>query len=123
RVLTDLIVKGTRIYGGLWVFDRDARPDDGRFEVVPFVGKRDWISKAIVHLDGSGAAAEALAAVGVRHSENLSAAHIALEFDEQPGQPLSAQIDGEEFPATAHVSIDVAARALRIVVPAEFAAG
>jgi diacylglycerol kinase family enzyme len=116
--LTDLIVKGTRIYGGLWVFDRDARPDDGRFEVVPFVGKRDWISKALVHLDSSGATAEAMEAVGVRHSENLSAARIELEFDEQPGQPLAAQIDGEEFPATPQVSIEVAARALRIVVPA-----
>jgi diacylglycerol kinase family enzyme len=121
RGLTDLIVKGTRIYGGLWVFDPDARPDDGRFEVVPFVGKRDWISKAIVHLDGSGAAAEAFAAVGVRHSDNLSASAIELEFDEQPGQPLSAQIDGEEFPATAQVRIDVAARALRLVVPVEYA--
>ena len=122
RGLTDLIVKGTRIYGGLWVFDPDARHDDGRFEVVPFVGKRDWVSKAIVHLDGSGAAAEALAAVGVRHSDNLSAATIELAFDEQPGQPLSAQIDGEEFPAAPHVRIEVAARALRLVVPAEHAA-
>ena len=121
RGLTDLIIKGTRIYGGLWVFDPDARPDDGRFEVVPFVGKRDWVSKAIVHLDGSGAAAEALAAVGVRHSDNLSAAVIELAFDEQPGQPIAAQIDGEEFPATPTVRIEVAARALRIVVPAEYA--
>ncbi|HEY2746660.1 MAG TPA: diacylglycerol kinase family protein [Polyangia bacterium] len=121
RGLTDLIVKGTRIYGGLWVFDPDARHDDGRFEVVPFVGKRDWISKAIVHLDGSGAAADALAAVGVRHSDNLSAATIELAFDEQPGQPLAAQIDGEEFPATPQVRIEVAARALRVVVLAEHA--
>ena len=121
RGLTDLIVKGTRIYGGLWVFDPAAEQDDGRFEVVPFVGKRDWVSKAIVHLDGSGAAAEALAAVGVRHSDNLSAAIIELDFDEQPGQPLSAQIDGEEFPAAPHVRIDVVRRALRLVVPAEFA--
>src|SRR6185312_1983096 len=119
--LTDLIIKGTRIYGGLWVFDPDARPDDGRFEVVPFVGKRDWVSKAIVHLDGSGTAAEALSAVGVRHSESLSASSIELDFEEQPGQPLSAQIDGEELPATALVRIDVLARALRLVVPAEYA--
>jgi diacylglycerol kinase family enzyme len=121
RGLTDLVVKGTRIYGGLWVFDPGARPDDGKFEVVPFVGKRDWVSKALVHLDGSGITAEAFAAVGVRHSENLSAAEIVLELEEQPGQPLHAQIDGEEFPATPQVRIDVAARALRIVVPAEFA--
>lgn len=121
RGLTDLIVKGTRIYGGLWVFDADARPDDGKFEVVPFVGKRDWIGKAIVHLDGSGAAKEALDAVGVRHSENLSASTIELVFEEQPGQPLSAQIDGEEFPATAEVRVEVAKAALRVVVPAELA--
>ncbi|MDB4967358.1 MAG: uncharacterized protein JWN44_3047 [Myxococcales bacterium] len=119
--LTDLIVKGTRIYGGLWVFDPAAQPDDGRFEVIPFTGKRDWISKALVHLDGSGLAAEALAAVGVRHSENLSATTIDLDFDEKPGQPLSAQIDGEEFPATHHVHIEISARALRLIVPVEFA--
>ncbi len=28
--LTDLIVKGTRIYGGAWVFDRHALHDDGK---------------------------------------------------------------------------------------------
>jgi diacylglycerol kinase family enzyme len=119
--LTDLVVKGTRIYGGLWVFDPEARPDDGRFEVVPFVGKRDWVGKAIVHLDGSGAAAEALASVGVRHSANLSASSIELDFEEQPGQPLHAQLDGEEFPATTRVRIEVQPRALRLIVPAEHA--
>src|SRR4051812_43383504 len=39
--LSDLIVKGTRIYGGMWVFDDNSRCDDGKFEVVPFTGKRD----------------------------------------------------------------------------------
>lgn len=119
RGLTNLVVKGTRIYGGLWVFDAAARPDDGKFEVVPFVGKRDWVSKAIVHLDGSGVAAEALAAVGVRQSANLSAATIELEIDEQPGQLVHAQIDGEEFPSAARIRIDVSACALRLIVPAE----
>ena len=87
---------------------------------MPFVGKRDWVSKAIVHLDGSGAAAEALAAVGVAPvGEPVGGARSSSSFDEQPGQPLAAQIDGEEFPATACVRIDVAARALRLIVPAE----
>jgi diacylglycerol kinase family enzyme len=116
--LTDLVVKGTRIYGGLWVLDPAAQHDDGRFEVVPFVGKRDWISKAIVALDGTGTMAEALATVGVRHSQCLSAGAIELDFEEQPGMPLMAQIDGEEFVATARVRIDVVPRALRLVVPA-----
>jgi diacylglycerol kinase family enzyme len=118
RGLTDLVVKGTRIYGGLWVFDPAAQHDDGKFEVVPFVGKRDWVSKAIVALDGSGKMAEALASMGVRHSEALSAGRIELSFDEQPGMPLAAQIDGEEFPATATVRIEVLTQALRIIVPA-----
>jgi len=119
--LTDLIVKGTRVYGGLWVMDTAARHDDGKFEVVPFAGKRDWISKAIVHLDASGNLKEGLEAIGVRHSTGLSASHIELEFEEQPGMPLMAQLDGEEFPSSASVRIDVLPRALRLIVPAEFA--
>ena len=51
--LTDLIVKGTRVYAGAWVFDRTSAHDDGMFEVVPFRGKRDWASKAIVDLEGN----------------------------------------------------------------------
>jgi hypothetical protein len=47
--LTDLIVKGTRVYGGMWVLDPTSAHDDGAFEVVPFTGRRDWLSKA----DGS----------------------------------------------------------------------
>ena len=35
--------------------------------------------------------------------------------------PLQAQIDGEEFPATPEVEIEVLKRALKIAVPFEFA--
>ncbi len=119
--LTDLVVKGTRIYGGLWVLDPEARPDDGLFEVAPFAGKRDWVSKAIVHLDPTGNVRDKLEAIGVRHSEGVRGAIIELEFEEQPGQPLRAQIDGEEFPASPIVRIEVLPRALRLIVPAEFA--
>lgn len=118
RGLTDLVVKATRIYGGLWVLDPAARPDDGRFELVPFVGKRDWISKAIVHLDDSGQLADTLAALGVTHSPSLSGARIDIDLEEQAGMPLCAQIDGEEFCASHRVSIEVLPRALRLVVPA-----
>jgi diacylglycerol kinase family enzyme len=121
--LSDLVVKGTRVYGGAWVFDPAARPDDGRFEVVPFCGKRDWVSKAIVALDGSGTTAEALAAIGVTHSPGLSGARIELDFAERPGGlPLAAQIDGEEFPATLRARIEVMPRRLRLIVPEAHAA-
>jgi diacylglycerol kinase family enzyme len=120
--LTDLIVKGTSVYGGAWVFDPTCRPDDGRFEVVPFAGKRDWVSKALVSLDQSGTTAGALAAIGVTHSEGVSASRITLTFRvNEGGLPIAAQIDGEEFPATARVRVTVLPRALRLIVPAEFA--
>jgi len=116
--LSDLIIKGTRIYGGMWIFDERARHDDGLFEVVPFTGKRDWISKAIVHLRGSGLSPEGLAKIGVTHSEGVAASHIELELrPHSGGLPLVAQLDGEELVASPRAIIDVLPRALRLIVP------
>jgi diacylglycerol kinase family enzyme len=119
RGLSDLVIKGTKIYGGLWVLAPDSRPDDGKFELVPFTGKRDWVSKAIVALDHSGTVGEGLAMIGVTHSEMISATTIELELDERPGGlPLVAQIDGEELAATPRARVDVLPGALKIIVPA-----
>jgi diacylglycerol kinase family enzyme len=116
--LTDLIVKGTRVYGGAWIFDRKAEHDDGLFEVVPFRGKRDWTSKAIVDLDGNPITEEVLNTVGIEHSRPFSAAHLDIRFRVTEGRaPFAAQIDGEEFPADERVRIDVHKRALRLIVP------
>jgi len=120
--VTDLIVKGTRIYGGAWVFDAASQPDDGLFEIVPFEGKRDWISKAIVHLDESGGLSDTLAMLGVRHSETLRGQRLHIELRPHSNSlPLCAQIDGEEFPASHSVEIEVQKQALRLIVPAEYA--
>lgn len=119
--LTDLIVKGTRIYGGAWVFDRASAHDDGLFEVVPFHGKRDWTSKAIVDLDGNPLDEEALNAIGVEHTKPFSAKVMDVTIGTYPGgTPLHAQIDGEEHAAAAapHVRIEVVQKALRLIVPA-----
>jgi diacylglycerol kinase family enzyme len=116
--LTDLVVKGTKVYGGLWVLDPSSRHDDGLFEVVPMAGRRDWISKAMVRLDASGEIEEALRTLGVSHSDEARGARMVFRFTSAPGAlPLKAQIDGEEFPATARVEIDVLPRAIRLVVP------
>lgn len=116
--LTDLVVKGTRVYGGMWVFDPTSRHDDGLFEVVPFAGRMDWLSKGMVHLETTGALSTALEEVGVTHSRGVRARSITLRFEARPGAlPLAAQIDGEEFPATAQARIEVLPRALRLVVP------
>jgi diacylglycerol kinase family enzyme len=120
--LTDLILKGTRIYGGAWVFDRGALHDDGKFEVVPFQGKRDWTSKAIVDLDGNPLDEDALNAIGVEHSKPFSAAKMEITIGTYPGgTPIHAQIDGEEHViagGTGQVTVEVVQRALRLIVPA-----
>jgi diacylglycerol kinase family enzyme len=117
--VTDLVVKGTRVYGGAWVLDRHSRHDDGLFEVVPFRGKRDWTSKAIVDLDGNPVTEEALEAVGITHSKPFRAARLELSFDVPPGRAaLAAQIDGEEFPAGERATVEVVPRAIRLIVPA-----
>lgn len=116
--LTDLVVKNTRIYAGAWIFDRTARHDDGVFELVPFRGKRDWTSKAIVDLQGNPLTEEVLNAVGIEHSKPLRARVMELELRAPTGgAPLAAQLDGEEWPASPRVRIEAVARALRLIVP------
>jgi diacylglycerol kinase family enzyme len=117
--LTDLIVKGTRVYGGAWVFDRTSRHDDGLFEVVPFRGKLDWTSKAIVDLDGNPVTEELLNTIGVEHSRPFRASRLVMNLSWRTGGAApAAQIDGEEYPAGDPVSIEVVPRAVRLIVPA-----
>jgi diacylglycerol kinase family enzyme len=116
--LTDLIIKGTRIYAGAWVFDRDSLHDDGQFEVVPFRGKRDWTSKALVDLKGNPVTEELLNSIGIEHTKPFRAARLAITFEQDPkAVPVAAQIDGEEYPATERVGLEVQKRALRLIVP------
>lgn len=116
--LTDLVVKNTRIYAGAWVLDKTSRHDDGAFELVPFRGKRDWASKAIVDLDGNPVTEEILNEIGVEHSKPIRASVMELTITDPPGgAPLAAQIDGEEWPASARVRIEVVPRGIRLIVP------
>jgi diacylglycerol kinase family enzyme len=116
--LTDLIVKGTRVYGGAWVLDRTSRHDDGFFEVVPFQGKLDWTSKAIVDLDGTPVTEAVLDSLGVEHSRPFRASRLSLRFTwPAEGAPPAAQLDGEETAATDTATIEVVPRAIRLVVP------
>jgi diacylglycerol kinase family enzyme len=116
--LTDLIVKATRVYAGAWVFDRTSAHDDGLFEVVPFRGKRDWASKAIVDLDGNPLTEEMLNSVGIEHSKPFRASKISMKMrSAEGGAKLAAQIDGEEFFAGELIEIEVIPRALRLIVP------
>lgn len=116
--LTDLVVKATAYYGGAWIFDRTARHDDGLFEIVPFHGRRDWTSKAIVDVAGNPLHEEVLNRVGIRHSHPFRAARVSIRLEPPAaGAPLAAQIDGEEFTADVRAEIEVVPRALRLIVP------
>ncbi len=116
--LSDLIVKNTRIYAGAWVFDETSRHDDGIFELVPFVGKNDWVSKAIRDLEFVPLNQDMLEDLGLEHSKTLRASTMDLEiFEPQGGAPLAMQLDGEEWPASHHVRIEVAPRGIRLIVP------
>lgn len=116
--LTDLVVKGTRLYGGAWVCDPESKHDDGLFEIASFQGKRDWTSKAIVDLEGNPVSEAVLNAVGVEHSKPFKATTIELVLGTYSGaSALHAQIDGEEYPATERAHIDVAKQVLRLIVP------
>ena len=113
--LTDLIVKNTRIYAGAWVLDETAKHDDGAFELVPFKGKMDWASKAIIDLEGNPLTEKMLAGIGLEHSMPMRASCMELTF--LPKDAFAAQIDGEEFPAHLAARIEVIPRALRLVIP------
>lgn len=116
--LTDLIVKNTRVYAGSWILDRNARHDDGLFEVVPFRGRRDWVSKAMIHHEVNPLSMKLLAAIGLEHTPPFRAARMELRFEVPEGHAsLSAQLDGEEFTATPRAEIEVLPRALRLIVP------
>jgi len=116
--ITDLIIKNTRVYAGAWVFDKASRHDDGVFEVVPFRGKRDWTSKAIIDLEGNPLSEPMRSEIGVQRSEPMRAANIELELTmPERGATLAAQLDGEEWPASPRVFVDVLPRALRVLVP------
>jgi diacylglycerol kinase family enzyme len=115
--LTDLVLKGTRVYGGAWVFDRDSEHDDGQFELVIFRGKREWASKAIVDLDGNPVTEEMLNKIGIEHSKPIRGRRFDITLAAEGEVAVAAQIDGEEFRSTSLSRVNVLPQALRLIIP------
>jgi len=115
--ILDVIVKNTKIFGGEWVFDPNSESDDGLFELVPVIGRRDFGTKLLGSLRGSPVGVQDLQQLGFQHAHAISGARFELTVraDKLP----AAQCDGEELPAGDRYQIDVVARALRLVVPRE----
>jgi hypothetical protein len=101
------------------VLDETAQHDDGIFELVPFVGKLDWASKAIRDLEVVPLNEDILEGIGLEHSKTLRASTMDLTFVEhEGGAPFAMQLDGEEWPAAHRVHIEVAKQGIRLIVPA-----
>ena len=117
--LLDVIVKNTRIFGGEWIFDANAESDDGRFELVPVIGRRDLVGKLVGTMRRVPVGMDDLERLGIEHAPAIPGTKLELTVRGPGGFLPAAQVDGEEIPAGDRYVIEVIARALRLVVPRE----
>lgn len=118
--MTDIIISGTPVYAGHWVLDRHAEPDDGKFELAPMQGRRDWASKTLRDLAASPIWQEQLDQLGLSHSEGFSASVFELDFYRPENGELCAQVDGEEWGQGDRYRIEVEKGRLPLITPADF---
>ena len=120
RGLTDLIFKGTAVYGGNWVPAPDGRPDDGMFEMIPMQGRRDMVSKMIRdHVDVQLRGDE-LESLGVLHAEGCAAGRFEVELFRPAREQIRAQLDGDEWVDGTRFRIQVLKQRLPLIVPARW---
>jgi diacylglycerol kinase family enzyme len=117
--LLDVIVKNTKIFGGEWIFDPETESDDGRVELVPVTGRRDFTAKLLGTMRHVPLALDDLQLLGIEHAPPIAGTKLELAIRSEGGILPAAQIDGEEIPAGDRYTIEVIARALRLVVPRE----
>jgi diacylglycerol kinase family enzyme len=114
--LTDLVIKNTRIYAGAWVLDPTSLPDDGEMELVPFRGRQEWIARAIATLDGLPVKPPVESVKEL--SPVVRARRFELRIHDRPmGEPVEAQLDGEEWVTAARWQVETVRHAIRLVVP------
>lgn len=118
--VSDLVIKGTMLYGGDWIFDPTSKPDDGKFEVVIVKNPADWGAAAIAAHKNNPVTSDDLAVLGLpsRTIPRGSAIEVRLFRPEGMG-PVPAQIDGEEYLSADHYRIENLFHYLRIIVPSD----
>ncbi len=118
--LTDLAISNTALYAGEWVVDRDSEPDDGKMELAPFQGRRDWASKAIRDLAVLKLRQEDLDEFGITHCEGYAARDFDIELTRFGREKVAAQLDGEEWLSGHRYRVSVDANALSLITPEGF---
>jgi diacylglycerol kinase family enzyme len=121
RGLTDLLVNNTPLYAGEWLIDPESRYDDGKVELTPFCGLREWLSKAMIHYKRFPVREQTLARFGIKHSATLSGSEIEIELlRPQSQQRIPVELDGEEVSSADHFGIRIYKRMLNLIVPKGF---
>lgn len=116
--VTDLLVQGTILFAGDWIFDDTGKPDDGRFEVVVVRGHADWAAAAIAGHKHNPMTGDDLEVLGMQRREVPKGKHIEVRLFKPAGlREVPAQIDGEEWISTNHYRIENLFHHLRIIVP------
>jgi len=117
--LLDVILKNTKIFGGEWIFDPSTESDDGKFELVPVTGRRDFGTKLLGSLRGSPVGVDDLKSLGFEHEPAIAGSKFELGIRTDNAPLPAAQIDGEEVPAGDRYRVEVVPHALRLIVPRE----
>lgn len=116
--LLDVIIKNTRVFGGEWVLDPEARADDGVLELIPIAGRRDLTSKLFASLRHLPVDGDTLRALGIEHSAPIRGRRFLLTVT-HPGRGglPTAQLDGEEIEHGQRYLIECLPRCLNVIVP------
>lgn len=116
--LTELLIKGTRVYAGSWVVDRNSQHDDGLFEMVAYENNRLWVPKGLLAVVDNAKFEQAVDAMGLHVPASARGSKWTMRFHPSGGLSLPAvQVDGELFPSADRAEIEVIPRAVRLVVP------
>jgi len=118
--LSDIVVNATPVYAGRWVLDRNAEPDDGRFEVIPVSDAADFASKAMTRLSDVPLSDETmdLLTLAELHGFRVSQLEVLLTRPDRPD--VCAQIDGEEWLSGSHFRLTVERQRLPLITPHAF---
>jgi diacylglycerol kinase family enzyme len=115
---TDLVVNGTLLYGGDWIFAENSQPDDGKFEVLPFRGHADWARATIQSHKHNPMSNDDREMMGIANRTVVQGREIEIKlFRPDHVEYLPAQIDGEEFVSADHYRVENLFHHLRIIVP------
>ncbi len=90
--VADILIQGTIIYAGDWIFAPEGKPDDGKFEVVILRGHADWAAAAIGGFKRNPVTGDDLAVLGLPRREVPAGKIIDIRVDRPAPAGLAARV-------------------------------